>query len=157
MRRVAMSVVLSGCVLVAGCSAHKQPGPEDLFNDQAKVAGTLPYPVMDWKAITVSVNRGAGTMATLFGNDAAVAAMRSGEASYPAGAVVALVTWQGREDPHWFGGRIPGVPVMVETVEVGAGGAAKYRRFAGTPLLEQIGVDAARGAAILGMKAAFAP
>ena len=31
-------------------------------------------------------------------------------ALYSAGAVLALVTWTQREDPHWFGGRIPDAP-----------------------------------------------
>ena len=73
---------------------------------------------MEWKAITSVVDRGAETTATLFGNDAAVGAARAGKA-YPAGAVLGLVTWKQREDPHWFGARIPGTPVSVEFVVVG--------------------------------------
>ena len=108
---------------------------------------------MEWKAITAVVDRGDETTATLFGNDAAVAAARAGTA-YPAGAVLGLVTWQQREDPHWFGARIPGRPLSVEFVVVGA--TTGYREFAGDPWREVAG-GAERVEAIEGMKAAVAP
>ena len=39
-----------------------------------------------------------------------------------------------RDDPHWFGARIPGTPQSVEFVEVGH--TTGYRKFAGTGLAE---------------------
>jgi hypothetical protein len=117
---------------------------------QARVEAGLPYPVTEWKAITAVVDRGAGTTATLFGNDAAVSAARAGMA-YPAGAVLGLVTWQQREDPHWFGARIPGRVVSVEFVEVGS---RRDRLFVATPWRESAGTSARE---IVGMKAAVAP
>ena len=142
-------------LMLCGCS-RKKMADSDLYNVQARVGAGLPYPVMDWKAITSVVDRGAETTSTLFGNDAAVAAARAGEA-YPAGAVLGLVTWKQREDPHWFGARIPGQVVSVEFVEVGSGsgvGAAKDREFVGTPWREVAGTGATE---IEGMKAAVAP
>src|SRR5580658_3223902 len=56
---------------------------------------------------------------------------------YPAGAVLALVTWAQRDDPHWFGGRIPDAPRSVEFVQVMTPGQPRgYRRFAGAGLNE---------------------
>jgi len=136
-------------VVVCGCQGKKITDA-DLYNVQAAVGAGLPYPVMDWKAITAVVDRGAGTTSTLFGNDAAVSAARAGTA-YPAGAVLGLVTWKQRDDPHWFGARIPGDVVSVEFVEVGSG---KDREFVGTPWKEVAGTSAAE---IVGMKAAVAP
>jgi Cytochrome P460 len=143
-------VVMCGLMLVAvcGCSGKKM-ADADLYNVQAGVGAGLPYPVMEWKAITTSVDRGEETT-TLFGNDAAVAAARAGEA-YPAGAVLGLVTWKQREDPHWFGARIPGQPVSVEFVVVGTG---VDREFVGTPWKEVAGSAATE---IEGMKPALAP
>ncbi|WP_216850309.1 cytochrome P460 family protein [Granulicella sp. L46] len=134
---------------VCGCSG-KKVADADLYNVEAAVGAGLPYPVMEWKAITTVVDRGSGTTGTLFGNDAAVSAARAGTA-YPAGAVLGLVTWRQREDPHWFGARIPGAVVSVEFVEVGSG---KDREFVGTPWKEVAGSSAGE---ILGMKAAVAP
>jgi hypothetical protein len=51
--------------------------------------------------------------------------------------VLALVTWAQRDDPHWFGARIPDKPLSVELVQVAAAGRPNlYRRFAGRDLLE---------------------
>ena len=136
-------------VMLCGCGPKKM-ADADLYNVQAGLGAGLPYPVMEWKAITSVVDRHAETTSTLFGNDAAVSAARAG-AAYPAGAVLGLVTWREREDPHWFGARIPGEVVAVEFVEVGTG---KDRMFVGRPWSEGAGSEAA---AILGMKAAMAP
>ena len=144
MRVVACAMAL----VVCGCSG-KKIADADLYNVQAAVDAGLPYPVMEWKAITTVVDRGAGTTGTLFGNDAAVTAARAGVA-YPSGAVLGLVTWKQREDPHWFGARIPGDVVSVEFVEVGG----KDRLFVGTPWREVAGMSAGE---IVGMKAAVAP
>ena len=144
MRVIACAMVL----VVCGCSG-KKIADADLYNVQAAVGAGLPYPVMEWKAITSVVDRGQKTTATLFGNDAAVAAARAGVA-YPAGAVLGLVTWKEREDPHWFGARIPGAVVSVEFVVVGGAD----RLFVGTPWREVAGTS---GKEIVGMKAAVAP
>jgi hypothetical protein len=144
-------VVACGLMLAAVCGCHgRKIADSDLYNVQAGVGTGLPYPVMDWKAITSVVDRGNETTATLFGNDAAVAAARAGTA-YPTGAVLGLVTWQQREDPHWFGARIPGRPVSVEFVVVGTG---VDREFVDTPWREVAGTA---GEGIEGMKAAVAP
>ena len=150
-----------GCALmlavVCGCNGKKLDDA-DLYNVQAALPAGLPYPVLEWQAITTVVDRGseagAGMTATLFGNDAAVAAARAGTA-YPAGAVLGLVTWRQREDPHWFGARIPGAVVSVEFVVVGA--TTLCRKFTGAPLREVAGCDAERIAEIEGMKAAWTP
>ena len=76
----------------------------------------------------------AHTMATLYGDDAAVhaAAMAlPGERkapAYPSGAVLALVTWTQRDDPHWFGARIPDAPQSVEFVQAAAAIAGQSLR-----------------------------
>ena len=148
-----MKMRVIGCVLVlmvCGCGRRKI-ADADLYNVQAGVGAGLPYPVMEWKAITTVVDRGAGTTGTLFGNDVAVSAARAGVA-YPSGAVLGLVTWQQREDPHWFGARIPGDVVSVEFVEVGS--STVDREFVGTPWKEVAGSSSGE---ILGMKAAVAP
>ena len=150
--KLRVMAVLMSVLVVAGC--EKKPAASDLYNDAATVGAGLPYPVLQWKPLTTMVDRGAGTTSTLFGNDAAVAAARAG-ASYPVGAVIGLVTWRQRDDPHWFGARIPGEPLQVEFVEFGAGGM-RYREFAGTPMVEHVGTSD-RGAAIAGMKAAALP
>jgi hypothetical protein len=82
-------------------------------------------------------------MATLYGNDAALQAFEHRDPSgtrppeYPSGAVLALVTWAQRDDPHWFGGRILDTPLKVEFVQTSSGnGTDAYRVSAGQALTE---------------------
>ncbi len=88
----------------------------------ARLPASLPYQPFDWNAITMFVDPKTHEMAMLFGNGAGI---RS------------LVTWEQREDPHWFGGRIPGEPRSVEFVQATEGQPPTYRRFAGTGLAEE--------------------
>ncbi len=157
LRTRVLACVMCGCLLSSVGCRKKQLVATDLYNDAAKVDAPLPYPVMEWQALTTSVDRGAGTTSTLFGNDSAVMASRAGQA-YPAGAVLGLVTWRQKDDPHWFGGRMPDAPLGVEFLEYGAGQAPVYRHFAGSPLAEQTDSGGpARVTAIEGMKVVRLP
>ncbi len=69
-----------------------------------------------WKPMTLFVDRKARTISVLFGKD----------------GVLALATWSERDDPHWFGARIPDQPVSLEMLQVGPNGeGGAYRRFNG--------------------------
>ncbi len=119
---------------------------EVVNNRAAALPASLPYQPLDWNPITMYVAPRNHTTATLYGNPSATAALRTGHAShpatgdpvaYPGGAVLALVTWAQREDPHWFGARIPDAPRSVEFVQLaGSANASTYRRFAGNGLKE---------------------
>ena len=80
---------------------------------------------------------------------------------YPTGAVLALVTWAQRDDPHWFGGRIPDLPESMEFVQVEAAGQTiNYQRFAGNELIEEhpaASVAAQRTSFMLGLTLARLP
>lgn len=124
-------------------SARVDRRQEVVNNNAAALPATLPYQPLRWGAITMYVEPKTQRMAALYGNDTAMRAVRvrgAGVAkrdTYPTGAVLALVTWAQRDDPHWFGARIPNVPQSVEFVEItGAGGINSYRRFAGAGLTE---------------------
>jgi hypothetical protein len=124
----------------------KVNGDEVVNNRAAALPANLPYQPLNWKAITMYVDPKTHTTATLYGNDARMQGVQAlgaapvggsrGEA-YPVGTVLALVTWVQRDDPHWFGGRIPDAPQSVEFVQVaGPGQKSSYRCFAGTGLIE---------------------
>src|SRR5580700_6534260 len=122
---------------------------EEVVNNTAALPTSLPYQPLTWNAITMYVDPQTHTTATLYGNETAMQAVQSrGTApadgtkgpAYPVGAVLALVSWAQRDDPHWFGARIPDVPQSVEFVQIAAGGQQNgYRRFAGTGLPEDPG------------------
>jgi len=114
----------------------KVQGVEVVNNAAAALPASLPYQPLGWGAISMYVDPKAHTMATLYGNEAAMQAVRARgtAAGYPPGALLALVTWAQREDPHWFGARIPDRPLSVEFVQ--AGEKPGYQRFAGTGLTQ---------------------
>jgi hypothetical protein len=124
----------------------KVGGVEVVNNSAAALPASLPYHPLDWSAITMYVDPGAHTMATLYGNTTAMQSARlshsapaaeSAAPAYSAGAVLALVTWVQRDDPHWFGARIPAVPRSVEFVHVSSPGEAnRYWLFTGPELTE---------------------
>jgi mono/diheme cytochrome c family protein len=116
---------------------------DELVNNRAaSLPASLPWQPLNWSAVTMLVDPANRTTATLYANEPAAHAVNprvdSAEPpAYPKGAVLALVTWAQRDDPHWFGARIPDRPESVEFVEVG--GDAKpggYRRFDGSALAE---------------------
>ncbi|HWZ50372.1 MAG TPA: hypothetical protein VNW54_02800 [Granulicella sp.] len=145
-----LSLSLAALLLFSGCARHT-PSASDLYNQQAALPSGLPAAVLQSRVITSSVDRQRHTMSTLTGNDLAVDSARAAASSpYPAGSVLTLATWEQRDDPHWFGARIPATPKTVETVTVTRGAnaqlTANYQVFAGSPLRPLTQVDAAQSA-----------
>jgi hypothetical protein len=112
-------------------------------NAAALLPASLPWQPLDWRALTMYVDPKTRRTATLYGNDAALQALECRDAEgarspvYPPCAVLALVTWAQRDDPHWFGGRIPDTPLKVEFVQTSSGnGTDIYRVFEGKALTE---------------------
>ena len=119
---------------LVGCTSKP---PVAVINEAATLNGHLPHNPFAWKVITSSINQRNATMSTLYGNDLAVAYARGNSGyDYPAGSVLALVTWAQREDPHWFGARIPSAPQSVEFVTISSAPGTKptYERYQGSPL-----------------------
>ena len=129
----------NGFVYTLPINQAKLKRDEVVNNRAAGLPPGIPYQPLGWHVLTMFVDSKAHTMAALFGNNVAQAAMGQGNApTYPAGSVLALVTWSQREDPHWFGGRIPDTPLSVDFVETdGAGKARGYRRYDGPSMQEQ--------------------
>jgi hypothetical protein len=123
-------------------SAATVASAETVNTRAAALPGSLPYQPLDWNPITMFIDPMTRTMAVLFGNEQAIATARPRSAApaapaYPAGAVLALVTWVQRDDPHWFGARIPDAPQSVEFAQIaGPSQPAAYRRFSGPGLAE---------------------
>jgi hypothetical protein len=122
-------------------SAHANR-EEVVNNAAASLSANLPWRPLAWRALTMCVDPKTHRMATLYGNDTSIQVReREGTVAprlpYPSGSVLALVTWAQRDDPHWFGGRIPDTPKMVEYVQISSGrGADVYRVFEGRTLVE---------------------
>ena len=131
MKKLSIAVVIA--LVLSGC-ANQEPRRQDV-NEESALKAKLPYPVLDWRVLTVVADREKRTMSTLFANNAAADAARN-NLTYPAGAVVALVTWHQLDNPNWFGSRVPGAPQQIEIVEYSSGGP-KYRSFEEPAFQEQ--------------------
>ncbi len=157
--------VLAILASIAGC-ANDGPHIEAIPNTDAGLSGDLPFNPLQWQVISSEINPAASTMSTLYGNDIAVKYARSrSQRDYPAGSVLALVTWQQKEDDRWFGANIPGKVVSVEFVQVESSPdkkpAASYQRYEGSPLRKSTASDdsatKARAAYLLARRAAVMP
>ena len=110
---------------------------EIVNNTAAALPSSLPYQPLGWSAITIYVDPKTHMTATLYGNDIALSTLQSRHSTpnvaaslpYGPGAVLALVTWVQRDDPHWFGGRIPQRPKAVEFIKFSAAEARNYSRY----------------------------
>jgi len=110
---------------------------QEVVNNRAALPAHLPHQPFNWYPASMYVDPASQSTAILFLNDLAQqsSALNSSKAADPPGSVLALVTWSQREDPHWFGARIPNNPRSVEFVSAGsADPTAAYVRYAGTGL-----------------------
>jgi hypothetical protein len=120
----------------------------------------------NYKPVSLFVDRKARTISVLFANESASSAIaaRSGELDtkpqYPDGAKLELMTWNERDDPHWFGARIPDQPISLETLEFSSQvHGSVYRRLNGAAQPEQLS-DASiaqRTALLLSLRSAPLP
>jgi hypothetical protein len=154
-----------GCLLavgLVGCEEQVNPRVATRLNTGAELVGELPSNPLAGGVITSWINKQDRTMSTMFGNDVAVKYARgNGDANYPAGAVLQVVTWSQQEDPRWFGGSIPQGARSVEFVRVAAPGVTEYSRYEGSPLKKVANVEGtdpqARASHLVGMRAAVMP
>jgi hypothetical protein len=126
-------LTMAALFALTGCKSTTN-APSSI-NQQALLTGKLPYNPLAWRVVTSWTNERQATMSTLFGNDLAIQKLRSSpDRPYPVGAVLALVTWSQRDDPHWFGAKIPSAPQSVEFVTMTARQVPSYERYQGSPL-----------------------
>lgn len=134
--------VFSLCVL-SGCDNNRSRVAPLVatVNENASLSATaasaLPANPLKWSIITSSIDPQNSTMSTLYGNDTAVQYARANSKhDYPAGSRVALVTWTRRDDPRYFGARIPDHIKSIEFVFVTElPGETKFthEKFEGSP------------------------
>lgn len=138
-----IAFALIACTASFGCSNPGHVAPLNAtINDGASLssidANTLPANPLKWRIITSSIDPQASTMSTLYGNDTAVQYARSNaKHDYPSGSKLALVTWTRRDDPRYFGAKIPDRLKSIEFVlitELPGEIKFTYEKFEGTPL-----------------------
>ena len=151
-------------LMLVGCS-EPNARVKTRLNRDAEVSGELPYNPLQWEVIASTLNHNDRTLATVLGNDRAIAyARKNATHAYPAGSVLSVITWSQEEDPRWFGGSIPGNVRSVEFLEVQSGqdrGTYLYTLYGGSPLRKLVSTEekfpTGRAAYILGQRAAVMP
>lgn len=168
MRAQMKTIYLLGVVLslsVLGCS-NQNSSLVATKNTSATLTGDLPFNPLQGTAITSWIDRQDSTMSTLYGNDLAVQYARTNDQhNYPSGSVLSVVTWKQREDPRWFGARIPATVKSVEYVMVktvaGQGPSYSYQSYEGSPLKRTLAQESPapidRVAWLLSQRAAVMP
>jgi hypothetical protein len=170
--RLSTALALAACAVFSGCSGSDRVAPlTPTINENASLsaaaAGALPANPLKWRIITSAVDPRNSTMSTLYGNDIAVQYARTNARhEYPLGSQIALVTWTRRDDPRYFGARIPDSIKSIEFVSVSAVpelGAPQYayEKFEGSPLAksqsEQAASPSPAATALLDLRAAVLP
>jgi hypothetical protein len=167
---VANVVVLASYSFFVACSAPTKVAPlTATINENASLsaaaASALPANPLKWRIITSFIDPQNSTMATLYGNDVAVRHARANvKHDYPAGSQIALVTWTRRDDPRYFGAKIPDRIRSIEFVSVtelpGETNFA-YEKFEGSPLTktqsDESDKPSSAAAALLNQRAAVLP
>lgn len=131
----------------------------------AAAASALPVNPLKWRVITASIDPQNSTMSTLYGNDTAVQYARANSKhDYPPGSQIAMVTWTRRDDPRYFGARIPDHIKSIEFVRISElPGETKvtYEKFEGAPLAKTQSDESDKAspaaAALLSLRAAVLP
>ena len=132
----ASTIALAGLLALSACSQ-----PEVLagqLNEAASLPTAFNFSKLGLRVLSSSVNRRQATIATLYGNDLARQTALGGTGNAQPGEVMALLTWQQRADPNWFGARIPGALQSLELLRTGPAGAGHpavtYQYFTGKNL-----------------------
>lgn len=99
-------------LIAAAFTACKNEAP---VNNQARIV----FDAGDLHFIASSLNPKLETMSAVYGNDSALQSLAKGDHQPTAGAVLKLVTWRYHDNPQYFGGKINGELLSVETLQAG--------------------------------------
>ncbi|CAI8810719.1 hypothetical protein [Chryseobacterium sp. IT-36CA2] len=152
-------VYLIMCVLVVSCGSKKQYEP---VNENASLPESFDFNAMNLKVVTSSINHKKQTMMTLYGTDSAIDDLKDdAEKIKGKERILALITWSQKEDPYWYGAKIPNNLLSVEIIKsqqpFSENSQILYQKYEGKDLkkVNAEGVD--RIHTILSMKPSIMP
>ena len=100
---------------------------------------TLPSDYRDWRVIAVSQREDNKTIRVILGNDAAIAAARSGQTNpWPDGIILAKLVWKDKNHDKWPTAIIPGDFVHAEFM---VKDSAKYPETGGWGFARWLGME----------------
>jgi hypothetical protein len=124
-------IIIGALCAFSSCKQHTDP--DQLINSKASLPESFNLSALHQKVITSFINKRDSTMSILYGNEAASKALGKDVQPGVANASYTLVTWRQQDDPHWFGARIPGDLLTVETLKLDKD-TLSYQKYAGKNL-----------------------
>jgi len=123
MKSIFLTLSTSLTLLVSACNTGKETSEYTriVFN-----ADSL-------RVISSSVNKKLETMSLLYGNDKAHRAMMDSSSTHMLGEVYKFVTWQYHDNPFFYGSKINGELLSVESIYIRKSGAIDYKIEKGNP------------------------
>ncbi|SFM89810.1 hypothetical protein SAMN05428949_1216 [Chitinophaga sp. YR627] len=114
MKKIPIFLLATLALLPAGCS--DSPIIDHQVNTDASFPGNLSFDRKGLKVISTFIDRKQGLVSTLYGNDIALNAAKSGTQESARGLVMVMATWSQQPNPYWYGNNIPGRLRTVEMV-----------------------------------------
>lgn len=136
MKNLACRLSAFFCLLI--CSCNNNDHVPDNINAKASLPYSAKLSTAGLKVITSFIDKKAGTMSTLYGNEPALQKATSLNQSMVRDALFTLITWKQQPDEHWFGADIPGDLQSVEILKTAPGGdsvVVNYQRYQGKVLV----------------------
>ncbi|MDR3025049.1 hypothetical protein [Chryseobacterium sp.] len=154
-----LTVYLVMCVFVMSCSVKQEYEP---VNENASLPENFDFNAMNLKVVTSSINHKEQTMMTLYGTDSAIDELEDyPEKSNNKERILALITWSQKEDPYWYGAKIPDHLLSVEVIKSGLpfsdNSNIQYQKYEGKELKKVNADGADRIRTILSMKPSIMP
>ncbi|MBS7565373.1 hypothetical protein KHS38_13255 [Mucilaginibacter sp. Bleaf8] len=136
MKRISTFIISAFAIFI---SCKQASNPDQLINQKASLPDHFKLSELHQKVITSFISKKDSTMSILYGNHEAYNALDSNVPSSLSGVSATLVTWRQQDDPHWFGARIPGDLLAVETIKAAGTGkntVLNYQRYTGKQLVK---------------------
>ncbi|QWT86577.1 MULTISPECIES: cytochrome P460 family protein [unclassified Chryseobacterium] len=152
-------VYLIMCVFVLSCNSQKEYEP---VNQNASLPESFDFNAMNLRVVTSSINHKKQTMMTLYGTDSAIDDLKENAGKVNSKErILALVTWSQKDDPYWYGAKVPNNLLSVEVIKsklpFSENSEILYQKYEGKEL-KKVNADVTnRVSTILSMKPSIMP
>ncbi|WP_343686244.1 hypothetical protein [Chryseobacterium gleum] len=146
-------------VFVLSCGSKQE---YESVNEKASLPEKFDFNAMNLKVVTSSINHKNQTMMTLYGNNQAREELKGKpEKGESKERILALITWSQKEDPYWYGAKIPDRLLSVEVIKsrypLSDNFDIQYEKYEGPALKKVSASGSERIPAILTMKPSIMP
>ncbi|MHC6201527.1 hypothetical protein [Elizabethkingia miricola] len=140
MKNLINCLILS--TFIVSCSSKKE---YETVNKNASLPENFDFNAMNLKVVSSSINLKKQTMITLYGNPSAINELKGiPDKDDNKERILALITWSQKDDPYWYGAKIPDHLLSVEVIKSEKSfienSKIQYQRYEGK-YLKKVNVD----------------